>query len=732
MRQGIRKMLDYRRDVGKISHWLMLFSLVSLLTLASGVWAQDAPVAAVRYVQIPLPLTSKTEDRVVAVLEQFAQQLAKSEAPSIRPQLVLHFLSAEGTAGEGSEFEAALKLARVLTSERLAGVRTVAFLPRSVVGHAVLSILACEEIIMAPDAELGNAGCDESRISPLLRAGYEDIAQQRRTIPVPVALGMLDRDYTALKVQTVDGVRYIAQPELADLQAKTTVESFDPLPKQVGDMLIYTGDKWRHEFGFVSHLARDLPELATALNVPSNAFTDNPLAAGKVSAVRVNFDGSLNPRLVDRAIKIMREALKKEDTNLLILWLRSEGGSLDEALRLSQFFMSEIDHAHVRTVVYVSSEARGAAAVVALSADELIVEEGAILGSEGDFNIQPEQFAAAIPQLQERLVSTNRSWSPALVLAGFKEPLFRYTHNRHGTKQLFTKQELEKREDRAEWTADVQPLDFSNGIGSAEAVELGLARHRVRDFSEVNTLYRIDGEIAVGRMNWALALIERLANRRLAGLLLFIGTLALFNELAHPGIGVPGFIAGVCFLLFFWSNVLHGNADMLELLLFAAGIACILIELFLAPGAIVFGLGGSLLVIASIVLASQTFVLPSNMYQVRQVPGSLFMVIGAGLGGMVGLYFVQRFLPHTPYLKRLVLRPPVNEELERVQERERLASFDHLLGKYGVSLTPLVPSGKIRVGDEVIDVVSDGTLIAPETPVMIVETLGSRVVVKQV
>ena len=38
-----------------------------------------------------------------------------------------------------------------------------------------------------------------------------------------------------------------------------------------------------------------------------------------------------------------------------------------------------------------------------------------------------------------------------------------------------------------------------------------------------------------------------------------------------PGIGVGGFVSGVCFLLYFWSQHLNGTAGWLEVLLFIAG-----------------------------------------------------------------------------------------------------------------------------------------------------------------
>ena len=55
-------------------------------------------------------------------------------------------------------------------------------------------------------------------------------------------------------------------------------------------------------------------------------------------------------------------------------------------------------------------------------------------------------------------------------------------------------------------------------------------------------------------------------------MLLFIGGFALIAELSSPGIGVGGFISALCFLLYFWSNFLAGTAELLEILLFLAGI----------------------------------------------------------------------------------------------------------------------------------------------------------------
>ena len=52
--------------------------------------------------------------------------------------------------------------------------------------------------------------------------------------------------------------------------------------------------------------------------------------------------------------------------------------------------------------------------------------------------------------------------------------------------------------------------------------------------------------------------------------------------------------------------------------MFLAGVACILLEIFVIPGFGIFGLGGGALVILSLVLASQILVMPRSSQQVAE------------------------------------------------------------------------------------------------------------------
>jgi membrane-bound ClpP family serine protease len=220
-----------------------------------------------------------------------------------------------------------------------------------------------------------------------------------------------------------------------------------------------------------------------------------------------------------------------------------------------------------------------------------------------------------------------------------------------------------------------------------------------------------------------------LAQPHIAGTLLFFGGFALMVELSSPGLGAGAFVASLCFVVFFWSQFLHGTADWLEILLFLTGVAFVALEVFVIPGFGVFGLGGAALVVVSLILASQTFVVPQNEYQVQQMPQSLITVLGAGAGVTVGLFVLRRFMHRTPILRRMLLQPPEGEVLTDLERREALVDYGHLLGQEGVAATRLVPAGKAFFGDQLVDVVSRGLIVAKGTPIRVEEVHGNRIVV---
>jgi membrane-bound serine protease (ClpP class) len=257
------------------------------------------------------------------------------------------------------------------------------------------------------------------------------------------------------------------------------------------------------------------------------------------------------------------------------------------------------------------------------------------------------------------------------------------------------------------------------------AESLGLATHVVDDFQGFVRAYGLTGDIAVSEPGWADRLLDALASPGLAWLLLLIGGAGLYIELHTPGFGLGGFVSMVAFIVYFWSQYLHGTSGWLEVMLFLAGLFCLAAEIFVLPGFGVLGLGGGVLVVASLVLASQSFVLPANDYQIRQLQWSLLGILGAAVGVAALAMLVRRWLPATPMFRNVLLEPPSAAEDAVAEDM-----LDELLGLEGTTTTRLAPAGKARIGGRIQDVTSDGALVEPGATVRVVEVRGGRVLVR--
>jgi membrane-bound ClpP family serine protease len=202
-------------------------------------------------------------------------------------------------------------------------------------------------------------------------------------------------------------------------------------------------------------------------------------------------------------------------------------------------------------------------------------------------------------------------------------------------------------------------------------------------------------------------------------------------ELHAPGTGIGGFVAALAFLLFFWSNFLHGTAGWLEVLLFLGGIFCLLLEVLVIPGFGIFGLGGGVMILASLVLASQTFVLPRTESQLAELRHSLTIVAAAMVVVVGASIALRRYLPKAPVFRTIVLEPTPEEDLIDLDYRESLADFSHLIGQKGTAATNLMPAGKADFDGELVDVIAEGLPIDRGTPIVVTKTRGNRVLVRR-
>ncbi len=699
--------------------------------------AAGAPAAAPpaeksvgRLIRVPVPIEGNVDTRVQTAV---GRVLSNLPAGSGRPVLIFEFSPGQTEAGRGSEFGRALALARYISSAReLSGVKTVAYVPRTIKGHAVLAVMACEEIIMAPDAEIGEAGIDEPTIGPTIRSGYKEIAEARKTIPPALALGMLDKDLKVLKVTTEIGTEFILADELPELKKHRTIQKVEELTPTPG---LYSGRKARQDLGFVSYLADDPPAVAKALDLPASAMRDDPSLYGGWKPVQVPVKGPITQALAEQTLNKIREQVENHDANFVCLWIDSAGGSADDRFKLIDLanYLASLDSSKVRTVAYIPSKARGDAALLAAACDQIVMGPTAMIGGSGDYELPGDACSDLSRNIRSFIATQKKTpWSLPAALVDPEIKLYNYVQQTTGQKGCFSEDEVKQFRDAAQWQQGQQiwgggaPLLLTG----ERADELGLATSLAGNFAEFKQRYGLENDPALVEPGWVDFLIGALSSPAVLSVLLFLGVAGVIAELQAPGIGIGAFVAIVAFLLYFWVEHLHGTAGWLEVLLFAGGLACLLLEIFVLPGFAIFGLGGGAMIILSLVMASQTFIIPRNDYQWGQLQNTILTFGAALAGAIVAGLVIRRFLPRAPGFGRIFLKPFSGEEAQQIATRETIADFRHLVGQSGTTTTPLMPSGKARFGDELVDVMSDGEVIDRDVAVVAVEARGNRVVVR--
>lgn len=686
-----------------------------------------------RLVRITLPITGET----LAPVRRFAvKALDKAREMGARAVLIFEFHVAADQAefAQASQFGAARDLADFLSSEELNEATTVAYVPESIQGHAVLVVLACDQIVMASEAEIGQAGIDERTITPDIHSAYKEIARRRKTIPEEVAIGLVDKSKKVLEVETDISREYVFEEDLEKLRKRRTIRSTRVL-FEAGQPGRLSGDEAR-DLDFAAFKASDRRQLARALELRPEAIEEDPSLGRPWRAVRVDFKGPVTSEMVRRVQRMIEDAVRRDDVNFVCLWIDSPGGSPTDSIQLANFLAYDLDSSQVRTVAYIESEALSDASLVALACDQVVMHDRAVLGGSGSHAFTEEEIELVRQNIREVIaVEKSRSWSLPAAIVDRDLEVFRYRYTGQGAVQYseyFCEEELAEQRSPDDWKREArvtQPGKPFQAEGS-EAVDFWLADHAVDNFFEFRQLYGLEDDPSLLEPGWADLLVEYLSSPYVAGMLLVIGMLALYVELQVPGIGLGGFTAAVCFLLFFWTKFLGGTAEWLDVTLFVAGVGCLLFEIFVLPGFGVFGLGGALLVVVSLVLASQTFIFPRNEYQFAQLQRTLLVLGGSGLCVLGAATLINRWLPKTPGLGRMMLEPPAAEEAEGISRREAIVDFSELVGARGTTFTPLMPGGKARFGDRRVDVMADGEFIASGTEVVVTEVHGNRVVVQ--
>lgn len=725
-------------------------AVIALLCLALPRWplvdAQDAEPAPKMPVATFLTLDSPITDETLGGVRRAALELQNTARTEERDA----YLVLELTPGI-SQFHHTYALADFLTSEPLSGVTTIAWVPKPIAGHNVLAALACNEIVMHPDATLGDLGRGQA-LTPDQQTIVKGIVARRRNKKVGEVLtqGMMDPGATVLQltIDTGDGVkerRLVTDVEARRLREQGVVIVDSRTVKEAGVPGIISAAQARDLDTLAMRLANGRRELADAYGLPLESLRETPLGNGSSRVVYIQVKDEINEVLAS-FLRRQIDRLVATDTQMIIFEIDSPGGYLTSSRDLA-FAIDALSEHDIRTVAYIPDKALSGATIVALGCDEIyLTPNGTIgdaapieVGEDGVFQRAEEKVLSfELTMMEELAERKNRPMAVLKAMADKDLAVYEVTHR--GTGRVWYMSESEIHESGDEWQQGQQIPESKEGmlltVRGSRAHDLKIAEPPVEDVDELKLRLGIPLDVALNRIEatWVDTLVFVLNNRVVTGMLFFIAIVCIYLEL-HMMTGLFGIIAVLSFAIFFWSRILGGTAGGLEIILFLIGLACIGLEIFVVPGFGVFGVTGILLLLGSLVMASQTFTGMNLNYDVQRAMQTIGTFGMSLLAVIITAMFISSYLPKIPFMRDMVLAPPGRSDVDERGPRLRpdaTQAVDPLIGAEGVAMTVLRPAGKAKIDKRMVDVVSDGPFISEGARVEVISVSGNRVTVREV
>ena len=455
---------------------------------------------------------------------------------------------------------------------------------------------------------------------------------------------------------------------------------------------------------------------------------------------------------IDNGIKQASEA----EADAIIFDVHTPGGAVGAARDI----IDAIQRTELPTIAYVNTEAISAGAMISLSCDQIVMRDGGAIGDSAPVSIQGEELnekAVSYVRGKIRATAERGGRNPGIAAAMVDKRLYlvRFTDG-----EIITLREEEyiERKDLGEEMDIIasggpegelltltteEALEYNLADGVADSVEDLLGMYQIVEVDGERKVLTADGtaqkqmEFGDGSVKVIKSLqgatqetvLITLADRfvffvtspLISGTLLALGTLGLFVEIRTPGFGIPGIAGLICLGLFFWGHRLLNISADYAALAFIAGVALLLVELFVIPGFGIAGIGGIVLMVGSV------FFVFRNAYKLETAVFGLSFAIILAFALAIALSYV---LPKTRTWNYLVLSTAMDSGSGfHSAPRE---DFQGYVGKTGIALTPLRPAGTVRVDDARLDVVTVGDFIVRDTPVKIINVEGSKIFVEAI
>ena len=714
------------------------------LVFAPAAPAQDAPAADGIIVTVNNPITEGGISQIKSQIDA-----ARNEPRKNIKKVVFNF-NPEGKDAATEAYGTSYELAKYIQTLRNNNLLTIAFVNGKTTRHTVLPVIACDELVMSSEAKLGEVWSKDRPLDRNEQKTYEETAGITKAGPV---LRMIDPNVKLVQANYKGTIIYVPLRKLEakdPAYAEVQPANLTPVPMPTGVALYDLNQAIR--FKLCSQQANTYDELREKYGLSSDALSGDPLRGKAMKPVRIRLEGQIDTALREK-VKRQVASAKARDENTFFFVIETTGGGDPSAARVladELIALGKDEEYPARTIAFVPGEAPDYAIFVALACQEIYMYKGPDPRSEavlGDFSAlmgpanQPRRPGGAnlkfvhddLAQVAEQMGHSK------LIIDGLFDPnlaIVRARNNKDGDRRLMTEEELTALKGQG-WVLDSQIKHKGQllRLTASKAADLRMAKTiDSKDVGDVYSQFGVEAkDVRSSEPSWMDSFAAFLRRPQVSILLVIIGIAGMVLEMKAPGLIVPGVVAAVCFILFFWAQTqLGGQLIYLAIMLFLLGLALIGIEIFLIPGFGVTGVSGILLVLAGLVLAGLDKA-PESAGDWADLVGRMLRYGLTMAGAFVLAFILARYLPKIPYANRLMLMPPEeraeDEELPSLPGVEQAVS---LLGQVGSTVSMLRPSGTAKFGDRYIDVVTEGDFLPPGSPIQVVEVEGTRIVVKRV
>lgn len=414
-------------------------------------------------------------------------------------------------------------------------------------------------------------------------------------------------------------------------------------------------------------------------------------ASGTVLVVKVHKDIDTGLSFfVQRQLR--RAELEKIST--VILEINSNGGLVTAAQEIKDALL----RSKVTTVAYVKGRALSAAALIAISCHRIFMEPGSELGAATPVMLMGGSVAAA----EEKIVSAFRAEFRASAEAR-KRPV------------AIAEAMVDKNHDSIPGLSKKGEIIT---LTTEVALQHGYCDNIVASLSSVLRILNLENaRVEVAEPTSAEWIARYLTNPSISVILFTAGFWLLVIEFFIPGFGIFGFTGITLLVLFFGGHLFAYLAGLEAMILFIIGLVLLIVEIFVLPGFGITGIAGIVSVCFSIIMVF------GGVYSALSAIASIITY------SVICVLLIYWWGPKISLFDRFIQKREISSEDGYIAADN--TAFNHLLSLEGIAVSPCRPSGKVKIGDERFDVVSDGDFIEKGSRVVVRKVEGTKIVVRQ-